>query len=147
MRATPNKAGFSLLEVVIASFVFVTTVVGLLSVWTAHARGISKARMVLVANELGEQKMEECVAARFQHVRELVTDPNNPPPPTRLEFIIKDRPVNAEFFTVVTVNPPPGGPSTTIVEVIVEVEWTDSTSTQVDERRSIRLITELHEQA
>ena len=153
------QTAFSLLEVVIASFIFITTVIGILSVWTAHARGVAKARTVLIANHLGEAKMEECLAARYEHINELVT----PAPPatldsdqtTTVDFVIRDREVNVEFITVVTVRDlggkfvPDASDSsiTPIKQVLVEVLWSDSTTTQADDRRSIRLLTELHHEA
>ena len=138
-----NQKGFSLLETVIAAFIFITTVAGVLSVWTAHSRGIAKARMVLVANELSEQLMEECVAARFQNVSLLHDTSPGTKPPVEIDFIIKDKPLKARFYTIVTVTETVPD---LIKEVRVEVQWTDSTNASGD-RSSINIVTELHSSA
>lgn len=142
MSRKPKDKGFSLAEVIIAAFVFITTVAGVLSVWSAHAKGISKARMTLVANELGEQIMEECIAARFQHVDQFHQPDPLANPPIEIDFIVKDRQIFAKYYTAVTV--------TEIVpdfikEVKVSVQWTDSTNQKdANDRSSIDLVTELH---
>lgn len=140
-----SKRAFSLLEVVIAVFVFITTVAGVLSVWTAHARGIEKARMTLIANQLGEELMAECMAARFELVSQLdnVTGPAPPPLPVEVDFIVKDKPLSAKFFTSVEVT----DLTPTIKQVKVRVEWTDTTNSKAGSRSSVEFITELHESA
>lgn len=142
MRA--RDRGFSLLEVVIAAFVFMTTVAGVLSVWTAHARGIEKARMVLIANQLGEELMAECMAARFEHVEQFHDPPPGSAPPVEVDFVVKNKPLSAKFFRSVTVTTLTPG---TIKEVRVRVEWTDSTNSTDGGSSSVEFVTELHESA
>lgn len=142
-----KRNGFSLVETVIAAFIFITTVAGILSVWTAHSRGIAKARMVLVANELSEQLMEECVAARFQNVELLSDAVTGPKPPVEIDFMIKNRPLKAVFYPNVTVvDRLTVGLEVVIKEVRVEIEWTDSTNATGD-RSSVVIISELHRDA
>jgi Tfp pilus assembly protein PilV len=146
-----SKRGFSLLEVVIAVFVFMTTVAGVLSVWTAHARGIEKARMTLVANQLGEELMAECQAARFELVDEFHDPAPGSDPPVEIDFIVKDKEISAKFYRSVTVTEiVPGA----IKEVRVRVEWTDATTPHADltnynpdHFRHVEFVTELHESA
>lgn len=137
-----RNRGFSLLEVIIAVFVFITTVAGVLSVWTAHARGIEKARMTLIANQLGDELMAECLAARFEHVDEFSDPPPGSKPPVEVDFIVKDKPLKAKFYTMVEIIPR----GTTIKEVKVRIEWTDSTNPGGDDdRSSVEFVTEIHE--
>lgn len=140
MRA--KSRGFTLLEIIIAVFVFLTTVAGVLSVWSAHARGIAKARMALIANQLGEDKMAECIAARYQLVDQFNDPPPGTEPPIEVDFLIKNKPLKAEFHRMVTVTElVPGA----IKEVKVRVEWRDTTNQAMDDRSHVEFVTELHE--
>ena len=136
-----SKRAYSLAEVIVAAFVFITTVAGVLSVWTAHARGIAKARLSLVANQLGEEMMEECMAARYERVNELNDPPPNATPPIEVDFMIKDRPLVAKFYRSVTVSDLVPGE---IREVKVRIEWTDSTNQVMGDRSHVEFVTELH---
>lgn len=139
MRST--RRGYSLAEVIVAAFVFITTVAGVLSVWTAHARGIAKARLSLVANQLGEEKMEECMAARYELVPQLNDPPPGTAPPIEVDFMIKGRPLIATFYRSVTVS---DLVPNEIRQVKVRVEWTDSTNQAVGDRSHVEFVTELH---
>lgn len=129
----PSRA-FSLLETVIASFVFLVVVIGLMGVWQTHSKGIAKARSVLIANELSERVMERCVAARFEKIPLL----NGYTETMNIEFVIKNVTITNQFVATVIVS----DQSANIRNVIVRVEWTDATGP-----RNIELHSQLHSQA
>ena len=60
--------GHNLLEMMFAVLLFSTVVIALLGVWGTYARAIGKARYNLVATYLGEQVMENCIAAKYANI-------------------------------------------------------------------------------
>lgn len=131
MRRT---AGLTILETVIAAFIFIVTLVGLMSVWATHSRAIGKARSILIANELSESVMEKCLAARYERVDEF----NGETEVVDIQFVIKDVPITNQFTSIVTVT----DASPTIKTVVVRVEWQDTTGD-----RFIELHSQLHSSA
>ena len=66
---------FSLLEVVIAAFIFSFVSVGFLSIWGLQARSLEKSRHVLVATLLAEELIEEAMAEGYNQLP--VSGPEN----------------------------------------------------------------------
>lgn len=64
-------AGHSLLEMILAAFLFSSVAIGILAVWVMQHKAITKSGNVLVAQYLGERLMEECIAARYDGVDSL----------------------------------------------------------------------------
>lgn len=129
-----RHTGMTILETVIAAFIFITTVVGLLGVWATHSRAIGKARSILIANDLSERVMEQCVAARYERVNEF----DGATEVFDVEFIIQGVTITNQFTSTVTIT----DQSPTIRNVVVRVEWTDTTGA-----RNIELHTQLHSSA
>lgn len=60
-----RSRGFSLLEVVIAAFIFSFVSVGFLSIWGLQVRSLEKSRHMLVATLLAEELIEESMAEGY----------------------------------------------------------------------------------
>lgn len=68
-----KAAGHSLLEAVLACMIFITVVTILTSVWMWYGSSVAASRYVLVGTQLGEELIEQCVAAGFEDVDQLQT--------------------------------------------------------------------------
>ena len=102
MRKAPRAgSGHNLLEMIIATFIFSTVLLGLTSVWMQHSRVMERAGGRLVGQFLANQLMEECIAAGYDLVSNLATNPASPPEPLELSVsdaaaILRDNGVEEE---------------------------------------------------
>ncbi len=121
-RLRSRQWGHNLLEMILAVVIFSTISVFLLGIWNMHYQAMSKSRAVLVATYLGEQVMEECIAARFDLVDTLY-----PPPPAVQELEVTSRTRAGEQTVIfeVMVSITPNGTSEKFVEV--DVSWNGDT--------------------
>jgi Tfp pilus assembly protein PilV len=117
-RSRRQQSGHNLLEVMIAALIFCSISVALTAIWKMHFEAMAKSRNLLVASYLGEQVMEECLAARFALVGTLY-----PPPPATQDYPMTTRTragtTNVIYKVMVTVTP--SGPSEK--NITVEVSW------------------------
>lgn len=70
-RCGERFAAFSLLEVVIAAFLFATVFGALVAMWVYYDRALSLSKQRVVANMVAEQTMARCLASGFYLVDEL----------------------------------------------------------------------------
>ena len=126
MRRRDGK-GHSLLEMVLAIFIFLSIVVGIMGIWSTYALSIQKARSVLVATHLGEKVMESCIAAKFANIDELALSY-----PQDIVTRAKLRGTNIDVkYNLQVIVHPSISPETKDVEVIVTWSEKMSTSTQM----------------
>ena len=69
-----RRRAFTLLEVVIASFIFVVVLGALVTVWVHHDRAQSDTKGRLIAGLLAEETMERCVASGFFLLEEIAEE-------------------------------------------------------------------------
>jgi hypothetical protein len=125
---------YSLLEMVVAGFIFATVAVALAGVFSYHYKAIGSSRLFLVAQHLGRSRMEECLGAGYLRAPQLA-DGANPPAVFDAEFMIRDQPILARF-TIATVvvegpdvpglGPPDEGP----LNCTVTVSWEEANRTR-----------------
>jgi Tfp pilus assembly protein PilV len=119
MRRSPRSAGgHNLLELVIAVVIFCSISVALTGIWKMHFEAMAKSRNLLVASYLGEQVMEECLAARFDLVDTLY-----PPAPATQGYPMTTRTragtENVIYKVMVSITPA----SATEKNITVQVSW------------------------
>lgn len=132
-----KDGGYSLLETLVASFIFLFVVVAITTVWVWYGKAVAVSRYVLVGTQLGEQVIEQCMDAGFEHVDELATPVNTAtggtgtplPPGIKLKTTLRGQVVEVEYHTVVKVTKPVGSPA--LKNVAVEVSWEDEKGPEV----------------
>ena len=134
MGANRRHKGYSLLETVIACFIFITVLIGLMGVWNTHSKAIGKARSMLIANELSERVMEKCLAARYETLPRFHSETET----FEVEFLIKGQRIVNTFTTLIEVSDE--GPE--IRNIKVTVSWEDTTGP-----RKIELHSQVHRSA
>lgn len=97
--------------------------VGLMGLWSNHARAMEKARHNIVASYLAEKVMEECLTAGYDRVDERASSS-----PVIHELVHKHRgeSIPTRYQVVVTVVPNAGGLQAKSVKVAVK--WHDTTT-------------------
>lgn len=115
-----RSPGHSLLEMIIAIFVFLSIVVGLMGIWSTYAVAIGKARSILVATYLGERVMETCIAAKFANIDLLAT---NFPQQLNTRALIRGNLLETKYDIEVAVDPNGPAPSPELKDVVVTVTW------------------------
>jgi len=108
-----------MLEMIIATFVFLIASLGLAGVWMQHSKAMGLASSRLIAQHLGQEQMEECLAAKFENVDGYA----GARPPVVMNEVIRDKPHTATFSLVVTVAPE--DPVEHWKVVTVTVSWRD----------------------
>lgn len=91
-----NRWAYSLLELVVAGFIFATVAVALAGVYAYHYRAIGSSRLFLVAQFLARTRMDECIAAGYDGVVQY-DDGITPPSVADVEFKIRDEVIETEF--------------------------------------------------
>lgn len=132
MRKAPRAgSGHNLLEMIIATFIFSTVLLGLTSVWMQHSRVMERAGGRLVGQFLANQLMEECIAAGYDLVSNLATNPASPPEPLELSETMRGIKKDVEYRPTITVvdTPVPGSPNARMKLVTVRVEWDEHNGT------------------
>ena len=105
---------------ILASMIFVSVVTVLTSVWLWYGRSVAASRYVLVATHLGEELIEQCVAAGFDKVDALTT-PENTTRDITLRTTMRDQLIEVDYnSTVRTLEISP-----VLKRVTVEVRWED----------------------
>lgn len=136
-----NARGLSLLETLLATFMFVTVMIAMMDVWVAHARALDKSQGQEVASMLAQQVMEQELTLGYQAVNVTI------PAPYIIQRTMRGV-VDSEVFNyTVSAQPPtvyPNGPGTegydlpTLITsgypagpayqvIVVNVTWFDST--------------------
>lgn len=90
------RLGYSLLELVVAGFIFATVSVALAGVYAYHYRAIGSSRMFLMAQFLARTRMENCIAAGYEKSI-LYDDGANPPSVHSVVFKIRDEKISTDF--------------------------------------------------
>ncbi len=114
-----RAAGHSLLEAILACMIFVTVVTVLTSVWMWYGRSVAASRYVLVGTQLGEELIEQCVAAGFEDVDQLQTQGG-----TRditMRTTMRGQQIEVVYRCTVEVD----RPTTDLKRVKVRVSWED----------------------
>ncbi len=122
-----RNRGHNLLEMMLAVVLFSTVVVFLIGVWSTYARAIGKARSVLVATYLGEQLMENCIAAKYANI-DLFAGAY--PQTVTTRALLRGEEVLTEYVTSVAVM----NQTADIKAVTVTVEWEEKTATNTEKR-------------
>lgn len=110
-------SGHSLLEMIVASLIFVSVVVSVTSVWVWYGRAVGLSRYVLVGSQLGEELIEQCVGAGYHHVDALVT-PTGTPRKITMRTKMRGQVIEVVYNCVVKVED-----SSPLKRVSVEVFW------------------------
>lgn len=93
-----RRKGYSLLEMIVAAFIFSAVSVALSAVFQYHYAAIGTSRLFLIGQHLARQRMEELVAAGFTSGRVLADSTPSPPvTPILVTFTIRNSPVQTEF--------------------------------------------------
>ncbi len=128
--AGPPKRGINLIEVVIASFILITCVVGLATVFTTHYRALNQSRTTLVGNNLAQKTLEELLSLGMQ-----ATDLGYPKTVT-MDSRVADRIVKTDYTIQVTTakfhqgpGPVPPVQNQDSLDIIVLVTWKEGTIT------------------
>lgn len=122
---TKKTRAYSLLELVVAGFIFATASVALAGVFSYHYRAIGSSRLFLVAQYLARNRMEETLAAGFDKAP-LFHDAA--PDPYTVTFNIRGEEIDTEFRVLTTVVPGPAPPGH--LSCTVEVSWDESNRTR-----------------
>jgi type II secretory pathway pseudopilin PulG len=122
-RRIKGRVGYSLLEMVVAAFIFATVSVALAGVFSYHYRAIGSSRLFLVGQHLARSRMEELLAAGFEKAP-LFHDGAVTPPPIEVEFTIRDEVIKTQFDVATTVVPGPAPPGH--LTCTVTVSWAEA---------------------
>lgn len=124
-RSVPrNQRGFNLLEVVVASLIFVTVLVFMLGLWTAYHSALTQSRHRLVANGLARSVMEQRVANGHGALNSIIDDPQVQEIVSNSQ--IRGRQLQTKFETRFLATDP-GGPNTALRRITVTVSWEEDT--------------------
>ena len=104
---------------IIATMIFLTASTGLTYLWIQYARSMSLASSQLVGQFIGEELMEECMAARYQLVDGLAGTNT-----VTMTEVVRGETKNVDYTTNVTVNVSGG-----VKVVTVDVSWVDGEGT------------------
>lgn len=130
--ARKNRA-YSLLEMLIAGFIFATVAVALAGVFSYHYRAIGTSRLFLVAQHLARTRMEECLAAGGQKpgllTSALLFDDGGTPTVVDVEFVIQDQEILTQFSIATSVVPSAGPPAGHLL-CTVTVSWNEANRTR-----------------
>lgn len=123
--------GYSILEVLVASVLFATTMLSMASVWVTHAKAIDKSQEQQVAGALAQRLMEMQRALGYQTVPVAST-------PFTIERTMRGITTSSTFIYEIYVvdRADPAHPSSvphgpTYKNVVVKVAWSDSTGNHV----------------
>ncbi len=109
-----------MLEVLIASVLFTTVMVAMMSVWITHARAIDKSQEQQVAGAIAQRIMEMQRAQGYQATNVTST-------PFEIERTMRGVTTKATFFYEVHVINGPLSNGPTYKNVVVNVSWHDTT--------------------
>lgn len=113
-----SENGYSILEMAVASFIFATVAVALAGVFSYHYKALGSSRLFLIGQYLARNRLDECLAGGFEK-SVLFDDGGAPPPPVRVEFVIRDETRVTEFTVRTTVVNGPAPPGHRICTVVV----------------------------
>lgn len=101
---------YSLLEMIIACFIYSAVAMALAGVFSYHYRAIGTSRLFLIGQHLARDRADECVAAGFLRAQQL-DNGGVPPPPVTVEFVIRDQVIQTAYTiaTDVALDPNPPG--------------------------------------
>ena len=116
--------GFSLLEVVVASLIFLTALVLMTSLWTSYHSALSQSRNRLVANGLARAVMEQRLAGGYGSLTPILGVPQT-------QTFVSNNQVrgrrSAQTFETTFQATDPGGAGTALRRLVVKVTWEEDT--------------------
>ena len=68
-----DRQAFSLLEIILASLIFCTLVVFVISIWSLHAHIIGKSRSRMLASFMAQRQLEEQIQAGYFNAVDVTT--------------------------------------------------------------------------
>lgn len=116
--------GFSLLEVVIASLIFLTALVLMTTLWTRYHSALTQSRNRLVANGLAKAVMEQRIAGGYGSLNPIVGVPQTQTFVSNNQ--VRGRRSNQTFDTTFEATDP-GGAGSTLRRLVVTVTWEEDT--------------------
>lgn len=108
-----------MLEVLVASVIFTTVMVAMMSVWITHARAIDQSQEQQVAGALAQRIMDMQRARGYQAE-------SSTSQPFEIERTMRGVVTRATFFYTVNVTEVPFVSGPTYKNVLVTVQWQDS---------------------
>lgn len=135
-----KRAGHSLLELIVATAIFVMVAVALSGVWVMYGRGLAKSAEVAVAVDLGKSAADEVVSNGWEWLKNQWTTNGKVAkevalPPTTVERTVRGREANITYHTsfivlmneddgkIVPSNPVYADLSPNLVLIEVHVRW------------------------
>ncbi len=113
------RRGFSLLETVMAAFIFLTALALIAGVWPAYSRAAAKNAGYLAAMDIASQEIEVSIAQGYDGVGDRSGD-------VVVTNIVEGQSVDRQFHYEVAVS----DVTPTLRDVTVTVTWTDLTGDQ-----------------
>jgi prepilin-type N-terminal cleavage/methylation domain-containing protein len=115
--------GFSLLEVVLASVIFLTALLLMTSLWTAYHKALTQSRNRLVANGLARSVMEQRLAAGHGSLEAILGTPQSQTFVSNSQ--VRGRRLTQEFQSSFLATDPMGA-GTVLRRLVVTVSWEES---------------------
>lgn len=132
-----QEPGFNLLETIIASMIFLSTIVVITSVWVWYGRTVAVSRNVLVGSQLGESVIEQCVGTGFHQIDSM----HNKLRVFVMTTTIDGKEIKNVYRCKVMVSPLGITTGVNLKTVVVEVSWDNKTGPE-----AIKFETELFRQ-
>lgn len=137
-RPQSRSWAFNLLEVTIAAFIFSAVSISFVGVWGQQVRALEKSRHLMVATFLAEELVEESMAKGYNQTKltpqpeDIETDTITMTTETRnAQGVDQWDTINVDYTWTREVRLPPNSDpdNDKIKQVIVKVNWTDTTKT------------------
>ncbi len=137
-RFESRRAGFNLLEVTIAAFIFSVVSISFLGVWGQQVRVLEKSRHLMVATFLAEELIEESMAKGYGQIKITELPEDIETDKITMETESRDTqgidqwssiPVDYTWTREVKLVPGSDPDLDRIKQVIVKVQWVDTTKT------------------
>lgn len=116
--------GHNLLEVIIATMIFSTTMIFVVSVWVVHSRSMSASSARLVAQHLAQKRIEECIEAGIDNIDYLVDSYVGTRTPMMMKETNRGTLTETAYSTNITAGPM--DPATFCRPVTVTIFWHDA---------------------
>lgn len=133
MRRRKYPGGYSLLEMIVAAFIFAAVAVALSGVFSYHYRAIGTSRLFLVGQFLARDRMDSLINAGFfpgDNTRGAPAMAAGGIPPATVTFTIRDNIVNVVYTTTDATAPISIPPLNDQLNIIVTVSWEETNRTR-----------------
>ena len=116
-----NRRGHNLLEVIVATMIFLTALIFMSGIWRAHHSALTQSRSRLVASALAKSAMEQRMAAGYHALTPILDTPHVQTFQSRSQ--VRGRFVNVPFQTTFLATQSAASPH--YRRLVATVEWSE----------------------